>query len=76
MTDTGVDLQGGPANVRLAKFVAELPEAERSDTDALLIAYLLCQKRSTTAKEVASVIQRPQPRRRRYCGVWPTARPA
>lgn len=58
LTETGVDLQGGPANVRLAKFVAELPEAERSDTDALLIAYLLCQKRSTTAKEIASVIQR------------------
>lgn len=56
--ETGVDFQGGPANIRLAKFVAELPEAERSDTDALLIAYLLCQKRSTTAKEVASVIQR------------------
>ena len=56
--ETGVDFQGGPANIRLAKFVAELPEAERSDTDALLIAYLLCQKRSTTAKEVSTVIQR------------------
>jgi len=59
IAETGVNFQGGPANVRLAKFVAELPEAERSDTDALLIAYLLCQKRSTTAKEVAPVIQRP-----------------
>lgn len=58
LAHTGVDFQGGPANVRLAKFVAELPEAERSDTDALLIAYLLCQKRSTTAKEIATVIQR------------------
>jgi ATP-dependent DNA helicase RecG len=56
--ETGVDLHGGPANVRLAKFVAELPEAERTDTDALLIAYLLCQKRSTTAREVAQIIQR------------------
>ncbi|HEY0716166.1 MAG TPA: RNA-binding domain-containing protein [Streptosporangiaceae bacterium] len=58
LTETGIDFQGGPANVRLAKFVAELPEAERSDTDTLLIAYFLCQKRSATAKEVASVIQR------------------
>lgn len=58
LAETGVDFQGGPPNVRLAKFVAELPDAERSDTDALLIAYLLCQKRSTTAKEVALVIQR------------------
>ena len=57
-TETGVDFQGGPANVRLAKFVAELPEAERSDTDALLITYLLCQKRTAAAKEVASAIQR------------------
>lgn len=56
--ETGVDFQGGPANLRLAKFVVDLPEAERSDTDALLIAYLLCQKRSTTAKEVAALIQR------------------
>lgn len=58
LTETGVNLQGGPPNVRLAKFVAELPEAERSDTDALLIAYILCQKRSITARDVASVIQR------------------
>ena len=56
--ETGVGFQGGPANIRLAKFVTELPEAERSDTDALLIAYLLCQKRSATAREVASAIQR------------------
>lgn len=56
--ETGVDFSGGPPNVRLARFVAELPETERSDTDALLIAYLLCQKRSTTAEELAPVIQR------------------
>lgn len=56
--ETGVAFQGGPANIRLARFVAELPEAERTDTDALLIAYLLCQKKSTTAKEVSAVIQR------------------
>ena len=56
--ETGVDFRGGPANVRLARFVAELPDAERSDTDALLIAYSLCQKRTTTAKEVSISIQR------------------
>lgn len=58
LTETWVHFQGGPANIRLAKFVAELPEMERSDTDALLIAHLLCHKRSTTAKEVSSLIQR------------------
>ncbi|HEY5980094.1 MAG TPA: RNA-binding domain-containing protein [Microlunatus sp.] len=58
VAETGVDFQGGPPNVRLAKFVADLPEAERSDTDALLIAYVLCQRRSVTARELSSVIQR------------------
>ncbi|WP_147915488.1 RNA-binding domain-containing protein [Ruania zhangjianzhongii] len=59
VAETGVDFEGGPANIRLAKFVAELPEAERSDTDTLLIAHLLCQKKSLTSKEIAPVIQRP-----------------
>jgi ATP-dependent DNA helicase RecG len=57
-SETIVEFPGGPANIRLAKFVAELPEAERSDTDALLIAHLLCTRRSTTAKDVAAIIQR------------------
>lgn len=56
--DTSVNFHGGPANVRLARFVTELPEDERNDTDALLITYLLCHKRSTTAKEVSTIIQR------------------
>lgn len=59
-TETSVDFQGGPANLRLAKFIAELPEPERSDTDALLITHYLCQRRSTTAKDIALVIQRTQ----------------
>lgn len=58
VAETGVNFQGGPPNVRLAKFVADLPETERSDTDALLIAYVLCQRRSVMARELASVIQR------------------
>lgn len=58
LRETIVDFLGGPPNIRLAKFVAELPETERTDTDALLIAHLLCGKRSTTAKEVASIVQR------------------
>lgn len=59
LSETGVDFPGGPPNVRLAKFVAELPEAERTDTDALLVAYVLCQKRSISAREISAVIQRP-----------------
>jgi ATP-dependent DNA helicase RecG len=58
IAETGIDFLGGPPNVRLARFVADLPEAERSDTDALLIAYVLCRKRTTNAKDLATVIQR------------------
>lgn len=55
---TIVVLKGGPPNIRIAKFVAELPEGERNDTDALLVVLLLCQRRSVTARDVASVVQR------------------
>ncbi len=56
--ETTVVLRGGPPNVRIARFVAELPDAERNDTDALLILLMLCEKRSVTAKDVAPVVQR------------------
>jgi ATP-dependent DNA helicase RecG len=55
---TIVVLNGGPPNTRIARFVAELPDSERNDTDALLVVLLLCQKRSVTAREVAGVVQR------------------
>lgn len=55
---TVVSLTGGPPNVRISRFVAELPEPERNDTDTLLIVLMLCQKRSVTARDVASVVQR------------------
>ncbi|YAL83330.1 RNA-binding domain-containing protein [Dermacoccaceae bacterium W4C1] len=59
LSETVVNFVGGPPNIRLAKFLAEWPDAERSDTDALLIAYLLCTKKTTTAREVSALIQRP-----------------
>lgn len=55
---TVVTLTGGPPNVRISRFVAELPEPERNDTDTLLIVLLLCHKRSVTARDVARVVQR------------------
>lgn len=60
MQETRIVFTGGAANIRLARFVAELPESERSDTDALLITRLLCEKRSVTARDVAPLIQRRQ----------------
>jgi ATP-dependent DNA helicase RecG len=58
VAETGVDFAGGPPNVRLAKFVADLPDAERADTDTLLITLALCEKRSVTARDIAPIIQR------------------
>ncbi|MGL5929302.1 MAG: RNA-binding domain-containing protein [Dermatophilaceae bacterium] len=58
---TVVEFDGGPANLRLAKFVADLPEAERSDTDALLVLLALCTRRTVNAKVVAELIQRDAP---------------
>lgn len=55
---TMITLAGGPPNVRISRFVAELPEPERNDTDTLLILFMLCQRRSVTARDVAPIIQR------------------
>lgn len=58
IAETGVVFSGGPPNVRLAKFIADLPEAERADTDTLLITYTLCQRRSVTARDISPIVQR------------------
>lgn len=58
ITETGVDFVGGPPNVRLARFIADLPQAERADTDTLLITLTLCEKRSVTARDLVPIIQR------------------
>lgn len=55
---TVVTFTGGPPNVRVTRFVSDLPEAERNDTDTLLIVLLLCRKKSVTARDVAPIIQR------------------
>jgi ATP-dependent DNA helicase RecG len=55
---TLVSLAGGLPNLRITRFVSELPEAERDDTDALLIVLLLSRKRTVTARDVAGVVQR------------------
>lgn len=55
---TVVAFTGGPPNIRVTRFVSELPEVESNDTDTLLIVLLLCRKKSVTAREVAPVVQR------------------
>lgn len=48
----------GAANTRIPHFVAQLPDEERADVDALLILYALCHRQSLTAVELASLLQK------------------
>lgn len=45
-------------NIRIARFVAGLPSPEQDDLDVLLILNVLRQRRSVTARDIASEIQR------------------
>jgi ATP-dependent DNA helicase RecG len=53
-----VSLVGGAANTNLVRFVAQLPEAERDDTDTMLILAWLCSKKTVSASILAPVIQK------------------
>ncbi len=53
-----VTLPGGDTNTQVARFVAELPEQERDDTDALLVIFRLCSTRTLTAEAIAPVLQK------------------
>lgn len=49
---------GQVPNKRVARFVRDLPEAERDDTDTLLVVHALCRRPSVTARDMAPVMQR------------------
>ncbi len=53
-----VTLTGGAANTRIPHFVAQLPDEERADVDALLILYALCHRQSLSAVELAPLLQK------------------
>lgn len=55
-----VRLFGGAPNTQVAKFVAQLPGDEREDTDTLLVLFTLCSKRTTTAADLATILQKPK----------------
>lgn len=63
ITDRGdvveVVFRGQRPNARVAALMHDLPLDEQSDTDALLILHLLCDRPSVDATYVAPVIQRP-----------------
>lgn len=55
---TRVVLVGSARNTQIARYIAQLPEHLREDTDTLLIIYRLCSARTVHAEEVAPLVQR------------------
>jgi len=53
-----VTLAGGRANTQVARFVAQLPEQERDDTDTMLVLFRLCSSRTVTAPDIAPLLQK------------------
>jgi ATP-dependent DNA helicase RecG len=53
-----VKLVGGAPRTQIARFVAQLPEHERDDTDTLLILFRLCRSKTVTAVDMAPVLQK------------------
>jgi ATP-dependent DNA helicase RecG len=51
-------LVGGAPNTQIARFVAQLPEQERDDTDTMLILFRLCSSRTITAMDMAPLLQK------------------
>ena len=53
-----VSLLGGAPNTQIARYVAQLPEEERDDTDTMLILFQLCSHRTVSAADLAPFIQK------------------
>lgn len=56
--DTRVSLVGGAPNKRVARYVAQLPEAEQEDVDAMLVLFTLINQQRVDAPRMAPVLQR------------------
>ncbi len=55
-----VSLLGGPVNAQVAKLVAQLPAAERDDTDTMLVLFTLRSRRSVDAHSLVPILQKPK----------------
>jgi ATP-dependent DNA helicase RecG len=53
-----VKLVGGAPRTQISRFVAQLPEHERDDTDTLLILFKLCRGKTVTAEDMAPILQK------------------
>lgn len=56
--DTRVSLAGGAPNKRFATYVANLPDDEQEDVDAMLILFALTQSKRVDASALAPLLQR------------------
>lgn len=53
-----VTLVGGAPNTQIARYVAQMPEYERDDTDTMLVLFHLCGQRTVTAEAIAPLLQK------------------
>ena len=56
-----VSLVGGRANTQVARFVAQLPEQERDDTDTMLVLFRLCTVKTVAAPQISALLQKSVP---------------
>lgn len=64
--DEGVDyvrvvLANGAPRTSITRFVSSLPADERDDTDAMLVLFTLCQRKTITSDELAPIVQKGRP---------------
>lgn len=53
-----VTLSGGAPNTRIPHYVAQLPPAEHTDVDTLLVIYTLCHRQSVSAPDMQPLLQK------------------
>jgi ATP-dependent DNA helicase RecG len=53
-----VVLSGGAPRTSISRFVAQLPAEEREDTDAMLVLYTLCRRRTVSSVTMAPILQK------------------
>jgi ATP-dependent DNA helicase RecG len=53
-----VTLVGGAPNTQIARYVAQLPQTERDDTDTMLVLFNLISEKHVTAHRLAPVLQK------------------
>lgn len=55
-----VSLIGGPINAQVTRLIAQMPGAERDDTDTMLVLFTLRSRRSVDAPTLSPVLQKPR----------------